>query len=76
MDMTKDTNPKHRPHIKVGKDVVAEWQINAGLRWFGHVKRGDQDYIGIKTLEKKKRNTEETDGLCQHRHDSHRNDER
>ena len=51
------------------------------LAWFGRVKRQAQEYIGRNTLEmiweKKKRKTEaEMDGLCQPRHESHRNDER
>ena len=45
------------------------------LRWFEHVKRRDQKYVGRKTgdettWEKKKRKTEaEMDGLCQQRHE-------
>ena len=52
------------------------------LRWFGHIKRRDQDYVGRKTgdsttWEKKAEKTEaEMDGLCQPRHESHRNDKR
>ena len=61
---------------------ITERCRKARLRWFGHVKRRDQEYVGRKTgdgttWDKKKRKTEtEMDGLCQPRHEGHRNDER
>ena len=67
-------------NIKV--ESITERYRKARLRWFGRVKRRDQDYVGRKTgdgttREKKAKKTEaEMDGLCQPRHESHRNDER
>ena len=79
-DHVRNENIKER--LKV--ESIAERCMKARLRWFGHVKRRDQDYLGRQTLEmvppgrrKKARKTEaEMDGLCQSRHESHRNDER
>ena len=75
-------NDDIRERLKV--ESIAERCRKARLGWFGHVKRRDQDYLGRQTLEmvppgrrKKARKTEaEMDGLCQSRHESHRNDER
>ena len=68
-------NDNTRERLKV--ENITERCRKARRRWFGHVKRRDQEYDGRKTLEKKKRKTEaEMDGLCQPRHESHRNDER
>ena len=76
-DHVRNENIKERLEV----ESIAERCRNARLRWFGPVKRRDQDYIGRKTLEmvprKKARKTEaEMDGLCQPRDESHRNDER
>ena len=63
-------------------ESITERCRKARLRWCGHVKRRDQDYRKTDsgdgtTREKKARKTEsEMDGLCQQRHESHRNDER
>ena len=54
-------------------ESIAERCRKARLRWFGHVKRQDQDYVGRKTgdgttREEKTRKTEaEMHGLCQPR---------
>ena len=82
MDMQPLRNDGIREKVNV--ENIKERYRKARLRWFGHVKRRDQEYFGRKTLEivpctweKKKRNTEaEMDGLCQPRHESHRNDKR
>ena len=77
-DHARNYNIKER--LKV--ESIIERGRKARLRWVGHVKRRDQDYVGRKTLdgtarEKKARKTEaEMDGLCQSRHESHLNDER
>ena len=74
-------NDVTRERLKV--ENITEMCRKASLRWFGNVKRRDQDYVGRKTLEmvppweKNARKTEaEMDGLCQPGHESHRNDER
>ena len=80
-DHVRNENIKER--LKV--ESITERCRKARLRWFGHVKRRDQDYVGPTkkdsgdgtTWEKKARKNEaEMDGLCQPRHGSHRNDER
>ena len=76
-------NDDIRERLKV--ENITERCRKARLRWFFHVKRRYQEYVGRKTgdgtfgttWEKKKRKTEaEMDGLCQPSHESHRNDER
>ena len=69
-------NDDIRKNLKV--ENITERCRKTRLRWFGHVKRREQEYVGDGTnWEKKKRKTEpEMDGLCQSRHESHRNDER
>ena len=76
-------NDDIRERLKV--ENITERCRKARLRWFSHVKRRDQEYVGRKTgdgtfgttWEKKKRKTKaEMDGLCQPRHESHRNDKR
>ena len=73
-------NENIQERLKV--ESIAERCRKARLRWFGHVKRRYQDYVGRMTVddttrEKKARKTEvEMDGLCQPRHESHRNDGR
>ena len=72
-------NDDIRKKLKV--ENITERGRKARLRWFGHVKRRDQEYVGRKTMvppgRRKKRKTEaEMDGLCQSRHESHRNHER
>ena len=75
-------NENIKERLKV--EIIAERCRKARLRWFGHVKRRDQDYVRRKkysgdgtTREKKARKTEaEMDGLGQPSHESHRNDER
>ena len=42
-------NDDTRERLKV--ESITERCKKANLRWFGHVKRRDQDYIGRKTLE-------------------------
>ena len=42
-------NDGMRERLKV--EIITERCRKARLRWFGHVKRRDQDYIGRKTLE-------------------------
>ena len=32
-------------------ETITDWCRKARLRWFGHVKMRDQDYVGRKTLE-------------------------
>ena len=68
---------------KLKVESITERCRKARLRWFGHVKRRDQEYVGRKTLEmgppgggKKRKTKSEMDGQCQPRHESHRNDER
>ena len=78
-------NDNIKQRLKVDREYRREVQPcrTARSRWFGHVKRRDQ-YVGRKTMEmvprtreKKARKTEaEMDGLCQSRHESHRNDVR
>ena len=65
-------------NIKEGLKVasITERCRKARLRWFGHVRRRDQDYVGRKTLEKARKAEAEMDGLCKPRHESHRNDKR
>ena len=46
-DHVRNENIKER--LKV--ESIAERCRKARLRWFGHVKRRDQDYVGRKTLE-------------------------
>ena len=46
-DHVKNENIKER--LKV--ESIAERCRKARLRWFGHIKRRDQDYVGRKTLE-------------------------
>ena len=73
-------NDDIRERLKV--ENITERCRKARMRWFGHVKRQDQDYIGRKTAdgttwETKVRKTEaEMVGLCQPGYESHRNDER
>ena len=74
-------NDDIREKLKV--ENITERCRKARLGWFDHVKRRDHDYVGRKTLEmvppgrRETRKTEaEMDGLCQPRHESHRNDER
>ena len=69
-----------RMRLKV--ETITERYMKVRLRWFGHAKRRDQDYVGRNTRdgttwEKKAMKAEtELDGLCQPRHESHRYDER
>ena len=60
-DHVRNENTKER--LKV--ESITERCRKARLRWFGHVKRRDQDYVGDGTArEKKARKTEaEMDGL-------------
>ena len=46
-DNVRNENIKER----LKAESIAERCRKARLRWFGHVKRGDQEYIGRKTLE-------------------------
>ena len=75
-------NDNTRERLKV--ENITERCRKARLRWFGRVKRRDQEYIGRKTMETvppgrtlKKRKTEaEMDGLWQPRHESYRDNRR
>ena len=73
-------NDDFRERLEV--DNITERCRKAILRWFGHVKRRDEEYVGRKTgydttWEKKKRKAEtEMDVLCQPRHDSYRDNKR
>ena len=76
-DHVRNENIKER--LKV--ESMAERCRKARLRWFGQEARPrlrrKKDSGGGTTREKKARKTEaEMDGLCQPRHESHRNDER
>ena len=46
-DYVRNENIKER--LKV--EIITERYMKARLRWFGHVKRRDQDYVGRTTLE-------------------------
>ena len=71
-----------RKRLKI--ETITERCRKTGLRWFGHVKRRDQEYVGRNTLhgdgttwEKKVRKTKaEMGGLRLPGHESHRNDKR
>ena len=67
-------NDDIKERLKV--ENITERCRKARLRWFGHVKWRDQDYVGRKITWDKKKTEPEMDGLCQPRHESHRNDER
>ena len=75
-------NDNTREILKVQN--ITERSRKARLRWFGYVKRRDEEYVGRKTLEtvsrtweKKARKTEaDMDRLCQPGHESHRNNNR
>ena len=77
-DHVRNDNIKER--LKV--ESIAGKCRKARLRWFGYVEarpriRRKKDYGDGTTREKKARKTEaEMDGLCQSRHESHRNDVR
>ena len=43
-------------------ESITERCRKARLRWFGHVKRRDQDYVGRKTLEEESEEDQSRDG--------------
>ena len=46
-DHVRNDDIRERPNV----DDITERYRKAMLRWFGHVKRRDQEYVGRKTLE-------------------------
>ena len=68
---------------KLEVENITEGCRKARLRWFGHVKRRNLEYVGRQTLEmvppaweKKRKIKAEMDGLCQLKHESYRNAEK
>ena len=65
---------KHQGETECGEYHREVQESVTDMVRFGHVKRRDQDYVGRNPLEMAPSEAE-MDGLCQPRHESHRNDE-